>query len=421
LGLAAECHGKPSPDAKPNLNPVDTGKPKVVSSTTNGKLFTIGQGDDLVYLLHVWGSPYEMGYAHGSLLKERAQDMLNSVWSYFELQVEQAMNGTVDFLPEWFMKDVANFGLDVALDLEILATEPYTGDYFLPEIKGLADASGVNYKKIQRIHMIGELTKGACSMFGANSSATPDGTLLQLRALDWDVDGPFKNFPQITVYHPQQGNGHAFANIGWTGWIGSITGVSSQKMAISEIGVSFPDDTFGQESRFGVPFTYLLRDIIQFDSSLQSAMQRISSAHRTCDLILGVGDGKENEFRGVEYSAAVADFFVWDNLRPEATWHPKIRDIVYWGMDWLCPGYSEVLAKQLNLYHGNVTALNTIRDIVSIVQTGDLHVAVYDLSHELLYVANARGDSEQGPVYAYDRTFLQLNLTDVFSELPPSL
>ena len=73
------------------------------------------------------------------------------------------------------------------------------------------------------------------------------------------------------------------------------------------------------------------------------------------------------------------------------------------GMDWLCPGYSEVLAKQLNLYHGNVTALNTIRDIVSIVQTGDLHVAVYDLSHELLYVANARGDSEQGPVYAYDR------------------
>ena len=36
--------------------------------------------------------------------------------------------------------------------------------------------------------------------------------------------GPFKNFPQITVYHPQPGSGYAFANIGWTGWIGSITG-----------------------------------------------------------------------------------------------------------------------------------------------------------------------------------------------------
>lgn len=44
-------------------------------------------------------------------------------------------------------------------------------------------------QKIQRIHMIGELTKGSCSMFGVNSSATPDGSLLQLRALDWNVDG----------------------------------------------------------------------------------------------------------------------------------------------------------------------------------------------------------------------------------------
>ncbi len=32
-------------------------------------------------------------------------------------------------------------------------------------------------------------------------------------------------------------------------------GVSSEKLAISEIGVSFPDDTFGEESRFGIPFT----------------------------------------------------------------------------------------------------------------------------------------------------------------------
>ena len=32
-------------------------------------------------------------------------------------------------------------------------------------------------------------------------------------------------------------------------------GVSSLKLAISEIGVTFPDNTFGEESRFGVPFT----------------------------------------------------------------------------------------------------------------------------------------------------------------------
>ena len=73
------------------------------------------------------------------------------------------------------------------------------------------------------------------------------------------------------------------------------------------------------------------------------------------------------------------------------------------GMDWLCPGYSEVLARQLTTYHGNITAENTIHNIVSIVQTGDLHVAVYDLPDEILYVSSARADNESGPLYAYER------------------
>lgn len=50
--------------------------------------------------------------------------------------------------------------------------------------------------------MIGELTKGSCSMYGASGAALPSESstkLLQLRALDWDVDGPFQNYPQITV------------------------------------------------------------------------------------------------------------------------------------------------------------------------------------------------------------------------------
>ena len=32
-------------------------------------------------------------------------------------------------------------------------------------------------------------SKGQCSMFGANKTATATGGTLQLRALDWDVDG----------------------------------------------------------------------------------------------------------------------------------------------------------------------------------------------------------------------------------------
>jgi isopenicillin-N N-acyltransferase-like protein len=44
-------------------------------------------------------------------------------------------------------------------------------------------------------------------------------------------------------------------------------------MGVSEIGVSYPkdelgNDDFGKESRIGNPFTFLLRDILQFDKTI---------------------------------------------------------------------------------------------------------------------------------------------------------
>ena len=72
-------------------------------------------------------------------------------------------------------------------------------------------------------------------------------------------------------------------------------------------------------------------------------------------------------------------------------------------MDWLDPDYSSVLGRQLIKYHGNITASNTIQDVVSIVQTGDLLICVYDLNQNVMYVSNARRDGAKGPTYAYDR------------------
>jgi len=116
----------------------------------------------------------------------------------------------------------------------------------------------------------------------------------------------------------------------------------------------------------GTPFTYLLRDVLQFDGSLEAAEthMKVSSvsqqcvmrgqplsdcqnANRTCDLILGVGDGKmaTDGFRGVQYSYSVANFINDDDLIPVASWHPPIENIVYFGMDWLCPAYNQILAQ----------------------------------------------------------------------------
>jgi isopenicillin-N N-acyltransferase-like protein len=60
-------------------------------------------------------------------------------------------------------------------------------------------------------------------------------------------------------------------------WFDSQFKTTSKKLAISEIGVSFPDPSFGKESRVGVPFIFMLREILQFDSTLEEATHRMKT------------------------------------------------------------------------------------------------------------------------------------------------
>ncbi len=49
-----------------------------------------------------------------------------------------------------------------------------------------------------------------------------------------------------------------------------LVGVSSKGLAISE---KHSDEPFGDESRVGIPFNFLMRDVLQFDESLQDSIR----------------------------------------------------------------------------------------------------------------------------------------------------
>lgn len=193
--------------------------------------------------------------------------------------------------------------------------------------------------------------------------------------------------------------------------------------------VTYPDDSFGQgtdntppEKVHGEPWMFILRDVLQFEDSLQGAEDRIANANRTCNLIIGVGDGEENMVNGIEFSGYVAIPYDDVTLLPvNETWHPKIDDVVYNGMDWLCPGYTGPLGDQLQKYHGSISEVNTIQNILPTVQTGDLHAVVYDLTEQLMHVSFCRRGSADPsePHYAYERQFTRLNMKDIFAQQAP--
>ena len=334
VAYSAYCNGSPDPNAKSNPYPVYAAAPTLLRSVKNGHAYLAGPPLSPFYVTHVYGSGYEMGFAQGALYPAELVSMVNRTWDYMLAQVES----NLPFLPPALAKDISEFGLELALDGLIDLTKPFTGAYFYEELQGLADGAGLEYKKLARVHLIGELTQGDCSLIGAWKSATLGGKTLQLRALDWDTDGPFRDFPAVTVYHPTTPQAHPFANVGLLGFIGTFTGQSSAQLGVSEIGVSYPDPQHfpppSGESFVGTPFVYLLRDVLEFDNSVEDSVARMEDTNRTCNLILAVGDGKSQAARGFAYSAT--ELFVYNdtNLQPynntPDTWHPRFTDVIYW-------------------------------------------------------------------------------------------
>lgn len=418
--VAAGCHSTADPGPR-NEHPILSGEKQMVfhSKVKNGERYTVTiptEGNESNFtLIHVYGSAYEMGYAQGELMKDVMKDAIDDIWAYMIEMVEKALPG---YLPKFLADLIATLGLDVALDLTYEFTVAYTGPHFYEEMKGISDASGADYSTLVRIHQLAGLTQGKCSMFGMWGPALKSANgLLQLRAFDWDMDGPFRDLSQVTIYHPSK-QGHSFLSIGMTGFIGGLTGLSSTQLGISEIGVSYPDESFGKESRIGLPFIFLLRDILQFDYTLDDATSRMASSKRTCNLLLGVGDGKMRAFRGYQYSASVLHEYNDMNLNPHTSWHPRINHTVYWGMDWICPAYDIILSKQIQANWGNIDAEVAIRDICAVEQSGDNHIALYDLVDMQLYLSFAAPKTTPGTIPAYARQFVHF---DVFPLLNHTL
>ena len=79
-------------------------------------------------------------------------------------------------------------------------------------------------------------------------------------------------------------------------------------------------------------------------------------------------------------------------------------------MDWLCPKWMATMAQNITAHYGSVTAETTIRNIAPAAQTGDLHVAVYDLHNGILHTANARKANGTGPLPAYMRQYVRIDM-----------
>jgi exportin-7 len=113
---AAYCNGSPASGLRTNENPIFDGmgeSMRFLRKTKNAVLFETGPENATFHVVHLYGSPYELGVAQGTILKREVNAFYSKTWSYL---VGLAVNELGDKIPPLVQAKIISLGFEKALD-----------------------------------------------------------------------------------------------------------------------------------------------------------------------------------------------------------------------------------------------------------------------------------------------------------------
>jgi len=269
-------------------------------------------------VVHLKGSPYEMGFQHGALLRDKVNDGIG----VFNTLLATAHQETGIPIP------VMNF----ALDCIYRRCAPHIPERFRREIEGLADGAGVDLQVLRRVHVICVITERNCSSFAVFGRASKDGKLYHGHNFDWVVDAGLQKNAALFLYEPDGRT--PFAGYGYAGMIGYVSGMNMEGIAIGMIGAVNRDVSWS-----GVPLMLLLRRVLEESTSLHDAQTVIANAHRTVGYNYVIADGDARDAHAFETSAHhCAMFHAGDASEAAAEYAITIEDAVFRADEAMDPG-----------------------------------------------------------------------------------
>jgi len=263
---------------------------------------------DGTLVLHLKGTPYEMGYQRGYFAKDKVQQSI----SIFEGLLEQAKKEV----------GLPRFAAHLLLDITYQLCSPYIPDRYKREMEGLADASGCDLKMIRRGHVISVLTERGCSAFAVWGKATADGTLYHGRNFDWITSAGLEDTAILALYEPD--GLQKFAVAGYAGLIGVLSGMNMEGISISQIGAITSD-----KSLRGLPLEFVLRRILEETTGLDEVTRLIQSIKHTVGFNYVVADGDARDARAYETTANHIAIFTANDPKETVEYAITIEDAVF--------------------------------------------------------------------------------------------
>jgi isopenicillin-N N-acyltransferase-like protein len=234
-----------------------------VLSREHGGMLADYKGQKILFLE---GSPYQMGYVHGKLLKDHVKEIVKTVIS------------------------AANEIKPGILEERLSLTEKYILDRYKEEMKGLAKGANLSEEEIFLANVYPEAFH--CSGVAMFGKATRGGALLHGRILDYAVKSGLQDHPVVILAKPEGYNSFISAIV--AGIIGSVTGMNNKQIAIGEMGLS------DEGNWSGVPMIFLFRMALEEANTLDEAVSVFRDNIRTCGYCYVISDGKIPDARAMK-------------------------------------------------------------------------------------------------------------------------
>ncbi len=337
-------------------------------------------------VLHLKGTPHEMGVQHGKLLGDHVRENLRFI---LKEKGDQTLTnvGPLRVTPQSVLPGI------------IASERPYIPAKYFEEMRGLAEGAEVTVADVEAANFIPELFH--CSGFAVMNSATADGTLYHGRVLDYGVDLRLQEHAVLIVEEPT--GGIPFVNVGYAGFIGSVTGMNADHVAIGEMGGR------GLGAWQGTPMSLLVREVLETAKDLDAAVDVFRSHKRTCEYYYVISDAKTNRAVGIAATPEKLTEVAPGEANPRL---PKpVADAVL-----LSAGsrYDE-LVRRVQSEHGNITAESALHLMDRpVAMKSNLHDALFEPGSTRLWVANASPVGEP----AAEQKYHAFQLTELLARHP---
>jgi hypothetical protein len=271
----------------------------VPASHGKGRLEVLPSG---LPVLHLAGTPEEMGAQHGTLLREEIRGLIR------------------DYLPK-VLRGTRESALEKAR-----ALEPQIPERHRRELKAMAEAAGVHYDDVLLGSVVVELLGvHGCAGAAAFGPATADGRTVVGRNLEWPDHGFLGRLAIVVAAKPD--GLRPYVSVGYPALAGVVTGMNGEGVFVAELVVLGERAKDRAAALRGVPWPILLRRIAEECGSLAEATalvkasplsvpQNLLLADPAGAMVLECASGKCAERRPVDGVVAVTNYWAEDAARP---------------------------------------------------------------------------------------------------------